>query len=248
MSTPPYLHPKNSGARRQPRLLHPGLKINSERLSGSQSVVHFVVEVATGKEMICKIIKNADLKSFTNELKALQAINDCGLWEHGFPRILSTMQDEEQFEILIEAQGKNLRQVLDELKQENYTKSTIMKIGIQALDLLELIHDCHFVHGDLKLENMVYGSKDKNKIFLIDFGLATKILTDCGQHIERVNLKTFSGNFLFASMNSCRGYTKSRRDDVESLIYIITYYLSNKYLPWCDLMRYHGCTDLKSLL
>ena len=139
MSTPPYLHPKNSGARRQPRLLHPGLKINSERLSGSQSVVHFVVEVATGKEMICKIIKNADLKSFTNELKALQAINDCGLWEHGFPRILSTMQDEEQFEILIEAQGKNLRQVLDELKQENYTKSTIMKIGIQALDLLELL-------------------------------------------------------------------------------------------------------------
>lgn len=198
--------------------------------------------------MICKIIKNSDLKSFQSEHKALKAIMDTGLWEHGFPRILSTMQDEEQFELLIEAQGKNLRLVMDEMKCGNFTKSTIMKIGIQVLDLLELLHDCHFVHGDLKFENLVFGQRDKNKIYLIDFGLATKILTDAGLHEERVNTKTFSGNFLFASMNSCRGYSKSRRDDVESLIYMISYYISNKYLPWCDLTRYHGVNDLKSLL
>ena len=33
-------------------------------------------------------------------------------------------------------------------------------------------------------------------------------------HIEKKNIEKFSGNFLFASLNSCRGNNKSRRDDV----------------------------------
>lgn len=48
-------------------------------------------------------------------------------------------------------------------------------------------------------------------------------------------MRKFSGNFLFASLNSCRGNNKSRRDDVESTLYIMIYLLNNNYLPWCDI-------------
>jgi casein kinase 1 len=37
---------------------------------------------------------------------------------------------------------------------------------------------------------------------------------------------------MFASLNSCRGFNKSRRDDVESLFYLIIYLLNGNQLPW----------------
>jgi len=69
---------------------------------------------------------------------------------------------------------------------------------------------------------------------LIDFGLAQKFVDEDGKHKVKTDLRKFSGNFLFASLNSCRGYNKSRRDDVESLFYMLIYLLNNCNLPWCE--------------
>jgi serine/threonine protein kinase len=98
------------------------------------------------------------------------------------------------------------------------------------------LHSLGYVHNDLKLENILIGSKDPERLYLIDFGL-TQRFTDpeTGQHAEKMYIKKFSGNFLFASLNSCRGNNKSRRDDIESAIYILIYLLNNNYLPWCDI-------------
>ena len=37
---------------------------------------------------------------------------------------------------------------------------------------------------------------------------------------------------MFASLNSCRGFNKSRRDDIESTFYLLAYLLNDKKLPW----------------
>jgi hypothetical protein len=39
---------------------------------------------------------------------------------------------------------------------------------------------------------------------------------------------------MFASLNSCRGNNKSRRDDIESIFYLMIYLYNNNYLPWRD--------------
>jgi hypothetical protein len=39
---------------------------------------------------------------------------------------------------------------------------------------------------------------------------------------------------MFASLNSCRGNNKSRRDDIESVFYLLIYLINNNYLPWRD--------------
>ena len=39
---------------------------------------------------------------------------------------------------------------------------------------------------------------------------------------------------MFASLNSCRGNNKSRRDDIESVFYLLIYLFNNNYLPWRD--------------
>lgn len=104
------------------------------------------------------------------------------------------------------------------------------------------------MHNDLKLENILVGHKDPNRVYLIDFGLAQKFVDENGKHVEKNYVRKFSGNFLFASLNSCRGKmhtwsnneignNKSRRDDVESSIYLMIYLLNDNYLPWCDIER-----------
>jgi vaccinia related kinase len=71
-----------------------------------------------------------------------------------------------------------------------------------------------FIHNDIKLDNILVGFKDPNVIYLIDFGLASKYKDENNCHIEKKFIKKFSGNFLFASLNSCKGNSKSRRDDI----------------------------------
>lgn len=99
---------------------------------------------------------------------------------------------------------------------------------------IRVLHELGYVHNDLKLDNILIGYKDPQKIYLIDFGLACKYLDDNGNHVEKKYIEKFSGNFLFASLNSCRGNNKSRRDDIQSLMYIMVYLLNNSYLPWSD--------------
>ena len=76
------------------------------------------------------------------------------------------------------------------------------------------MHRLGYVHNDIKLDNILMGFKDPEVLYLIDFGLATKYLDEDSTHIKKEDQAKFCGNFLFASLNSCRGNTKSRRDDI----------------------------------
>ena len=55
--------------------------------------------------------------------------------------------------------------------------------------------------------------------------------------MEKKQLNKFSGTFMFASLNSCRGYNKSRRDDIESALYLLSYLLNQCNLPWTSIKR-----------
>ena len=55
----------------------------------------------------------------------------------------------------------------------------------------------------------------------------------------------FSGNYLFASAKSCQGFSKSRRDDIESILYLLIFLLNDNYLPW---QINNGKFDLQKLL
>ena len=114
---------------------------------------------------------------------------------------------------------------------------TAYKIVIQLFERIEQLHSVCLVHNDLKLENVVIGVSDPTLIYLIDFGLTSSYVNNSEQHIEKEFIRNFSGNFLFASLNSCRGFNKSRRDDVESLFYMLIYLINEEYLPWCDLLN-----------
>ena len=83
-----------------------------------------------------------------------------------------------------------------------------------------------------------YGSEGTGKtLYLIDFGLSTPFIevdktTGRRVHIKQEKTHRFTGNFIFASLNTCHGLRKSRKDDLESAFYMIGYLLNRNHLPW----------------
>ena len=110
------------------------------------------------------------------------------------------------------------------------------------------MHQLGFVHNDLKLDNILVGHKDPQTIYLIDFGLSCNYLNDDGTHSKKMYVEKFSGNFLFASLNSCRGNNKSRRDDIQSVMFIMVYLMNNNSLPWSEFHKQFKDFEFKDFL
>jgi len=70
-------------------------------------------------------------------------------------------------------------------------------------------------------------------LYLIDFGLA-KIFEDRhGKHIEVKHGKKLTGTARYASIHTHVGIEQSRRDDLETIFYMLVY-LHWGTLPWCN--------------
>jgi serine/threonine protein kinase len=104
---------------------------------------------------------------------------------------------------------------------------------LSKLSILESLHDQHYIHLDVKPDNFMLGiGKSSNQVFLIDFGLARLFCnpaTHC--HTAQINGSSVIGTIRYSSINCHLGLTPSRRDDLESLAYVIVY-LAKGSLPW----------------
>lgn len=56
---------------------------------------------------------------------------------------------------------------------------------------------------------------------VIDFGLSKSYVDNKGNHIKQIKKSGLVGTARYASINSHKGYELSRRDDLESLFYIL---------------------------
>ena len=151
----------------------------------------------------------------------------------GIPKIISYGKTI-GFKVLIEELlGESIYLIWKNKKYDMRTKfNDICLIAIQCLDRLEYIHSKNVIHRDIKPFNFLFGKKDPNMIYLIDFGISRKYRSSrTGKHIKFEKIKKTSGSLRYMSINGIKGYEQSRRDDLESLGYMIVY-LIKKTLPW----------------
>jgi serine/threonine protein kinase len=106
---------------------------------------------------------------------------------------------------------------------------------LYQLRRLQYIHSCNLIHRDLKPSNIVIGAGEHaNLVYIIDFGLSKEFRNpNTRAHIPYSHGHGFTGTAAFASVNSHLGLELGRRDDLESLAYILIYFLCG-FLPWQD--------------
>jgi casein kinase 1 len=104
----------------------------------------------------------------------------------------------------------------------------------QQLSILEYAHSRNVIHCDVTPANLLMDHKQQTPplIYLVDYGLARVFQDAHGLiHIPLTKGQPFIGTTTFASVNTHKGFALSRRDDLESLSYVLLYLLRGS-LPW----------------
>lgn len=124
---------------------------------------------------------------------------------------------------------------LDEISNKGVISENLLIIyGKQMISALQHIHSKGYIHRDIKPDNFMIKTNNKREICLIDFGLARKYIDATEKHIPFENNVDIIGSFNYCSKNMHKKIRPSRRDDIESMLYVFLKLLVQK-LPWNDL-------------
>lgn len=130
--------------------------------------------------------------------------------------------------IVMDLLGPSLEQLL--LTHKKLGLKTVIYLAIKMLRTMRYIHLNGFIHRDIKPDNFVIGNIDKKELYCIDYGLAKRFMID-DIHIAQKNINKFCGTARYASIAAHESLEQSRKDDLESIGYLLVYLYKGK-LPW----------------
>ena len=132
----------------------------------------------------------------------------------------------------MELLGQSLENLF-QAQNKSFSIKTACMLGIQMIDRIEYVHSRKIIHRDIKPDNFVIGRNEKSHIvYVLDFGLSKKYYSVSHKcHIPFIKGKKLTGTARYASINALSGFEQSRRDDLESIGYILMYFIRGS-LPW----------------
>ncbi|RWS28541.1 casein kinase I isoform gamma-3-like protein, partial [Leptotrombidium deliense] len=156
--------------------------------------------------------------------------------QKGIPKVKLFGSCGDFYAILMQLLGHSL-DYYHKQKKRQFTIETTAKIALQVIDRIECVHKKGVVYRDVKPDNFVFGTEetDENLLYIIDFGLS-KLYVDpeTKTHIKYNEDRHVVGTARFMSINTHYGREQSRRDDLESIGYMLIFLLRGK-LPWQNL-------------
>lgn len=116
------------------------------------------------------------------------------------------------------------------------TGASVIALGHRLVSILEGVHKKGRIYRDMKPENIMI-DLDGN-VYLVDFGMS-KYFVDHNGHICISYNNDLSGTARYASVKMHEGIEQSRRDDMESLGYVLLF-LTTRTLPWAGIKAATG--------
>jgi serine/threonine protein kinase len=177
----------------------------------------FKAENIRTKEQVA--IKFEDKSEQTTSLK-----NEARIYQYlgrldGFPQLKTFGTTDKVNYLVMDLLGNSLDNIIVNYKE--LPLKIVLVLGIQIIKRIKSLHDKCLLHRDIKPSNFVFGTKNNtNKLFLIDLGFSKRYDYD-GKHIEEKNINNIIGSLNFISLNVHNYREPSRRDDLESCVYVI---------------------------
>ncbi|XP_044499821.1 casein kinase 1-like protein 10 [Mangifera indica] len=197
--------------------------------SGSFGELYLGVNVQSGEEVAVKLesvkTKHPQLHYESKLYMLLQGGT-------GIPHLKWFGVESEYNVMVIDLLGPSLEDLFNYCSRK-FTLKTVLMLADQLINRVEYMHSRGFLHRDIKPDNFLMGlGRKSNQVYIIDYGLAKKYRDlQTHKHIPYRENKNLTGTARYASVNTHLGVEQSRRDDLESLGYVLMYFLRGS-LPW----------------
>jgi serine/threonine protein kinase len=174
--------------------------------------------------------KAVALKLEYNQVNPSQLKNEVEIYRklepgNGIPRVYWDGSECEFRVMAFELLGPNLENLFNYCGRK-FSLKTVLLLADQLISRFQFIHSKGYIHRDVKPDNLLMGiGTQGNTVYMTDIGLAKEI-EDPDRHMYSV-----VGTLRYASINAHLGKEQSPRDDMESLGYVLLYFLKGS-LPW----------------
>ncbi|XP_058197151.1 protease Do-like 9 isoform X3 [Rhododendron vialii] len=197
--------------------------------SGSFGELYLGVNVQTGEEVAIKL---ESVKTKHPQLHYESKIYTILVGGTGITNLKWFGVEGEYNVMVIDLLGPSLEDLFNYCNRK-FTLKTVLMLADQLINRVEYVHSRGFLHRDIKPDNFLMGlGRKANQVYVIDFGLAKKYRDlQTHKHIPYRENKNLTGTARYASVNTHLGVEQSRRDDLESLGYVLMYFLRGS-LPW----------------
>ncbi|KAJ8459210.1 hypothetical protein OPV22_032136 [Ensete ventricosum] len=211
------------------RVIGGKFKLGKKIGCGSFGELHLGVNIQSGEEVAIKLesvkAKHPQLHYESKLYMLLQGGT-------GIPHLKWFGVEGEYNVMVIDLLGPSLEDLFNYCSRK-FSLKTVLTLADQMINRVEYMHSRGFLHRDIKPDNFLMGlGRKANQVYIIDYGLAKKYRDfQTHKHIPYRENKNLTGTARYASVNTHLGVEQSRRDDLESLGYVLMYFLRGS-LPW----------------
>lgn len=217
--------------------------------SGSFGEV-YLAQYKDSRYVAAKVEERSKPKRILNEYKIYKYLHNNG-FSQGLPQIYDFIETSDYNIMFMQLLGPSLEDMFNKYNRK-FMLTTVLELADQLITLLENLHNLKFLHRDIKPNNFLVGINPSDKentghpsckqVYIMDFGLSKKYMNN-SVHIPFRDKKSLIGTARYASVNMHMGIEPTRRDDLESLGYMLIYFIKGS-LPWQGLKRKRGISNI----